>query len=61
MALITAVVVCARSQDSLMSESVRIAGVVFDFSNAEFEFERRVLRHVKPPSCGEASRKPRAF
>ena len=60
MALITAMVLCARLWDSFVSVSVRRVNVVF--STAGFKDGRnRVLRQVKPPHCGEASRKPLAL
>ena len=55
----TALVLCARPQDLLMlvpARRVHVASRLLDF-RAE---ESRVLRHVKPLRCGEASRKPRA-
>ena len=58
MALITALVLCAGSQDLVRSVSVRgvhVAIVAFKGG------ESRVLRRVEPPRCGEASRKPRAL
>ena len=58
MALITALVLCARSQDSLLSVLMRRVHVVF--STAGFMGGGKP-RHVKPPRCGEASRKPRAL
>ena len=58
-ALITALVSCARSQDSLLSASVRRVLVVFWTPDLRAE-ESRALRHVKLPRCGEVSRKPRA-
>ena len=60
MALTFALVLCARSRDSLLSMSVRRIHVLF--SNAGLRAEKsRVLRHVKPPRCGEVSTKPRAL
>ena len=57
MVLITTLVLCARPQDSLTSASVRRVYIVFStLLNLSAE-ESRVLRHVKPPRCGEASRK----
>ena len=47
MARITALVLCARSQDSLLSVSMCRVHVVF--ATAEFrEEESRILRHVNP-------------
>ena len=58
-ALITTLVLCARSQDSILYVSVRRILVVFSTVLDLWAEESRVLRHVKPPRCGEASRKPR--
>ena len=56
--LITATVLSARPHDSLVS--VRRVHAVFSAAGFRAQ-ESRVLRHVKPPRCGEASRKPRAL
>ena len=57
--LITTLVLCARSQDSLLSVSGRwVLGVVSTLLDLRAA-ESRVIRHLKPPCCGEASRKPR--
>ena len=58
MALTTAMVLCDRSQDSLLSVCrVNVS------STAEFKGggRSRILRRSKPPRCGEASRKPCAL
>ena len=60
-ALITTLVLCARSQDSLLSVSVRRVLVVFPTVSDLRTEESRVLRYAKPPRHGEASRKPRAL
>ena len=49
MALKTALVLCAMSQDSLLSASVRRLHVVFSTAGLKGG-ESRVIRHVKPPS-----------
>ena len=63
-------VLCAWSQDSLLSASVSRVHVVFsillDLRAEESRVERHVpcthiVRHGKPPSFGEASREPRAY
>ena len=57
MTLITAMVLCARSQVSLLSVSkIRVPYALLGL-RAE---ESLVLRHVEPPRYGEASIKPRA-
>ena len=61
MAIITALVLCAKSQDSLLSVSMRRALVVISTLLDLRAKESRVLRQVKPPRYGEASRKPRAL
>ena len=61
MALITTLVLCARSQDSLLSVSVRRVHVVFSTVLDLRAEESRFLRHVKPQRCEEASREPRAL
>ena len=61
MALITTLVLCARSQDSVMSVSVRRVHVVLSTLVGLRAEESRVVRHVKPPRYGEASRRPRAL
>ena len=61
MALITTLVLCARSQDSLLSVSMRRVLVVISTLLDLRAKESRVLRQVKPPRYGEASRKPRAL
>ena len=53
MALITALVLFARSQDSLLFVSKCRVHIVFSTIGFRAE-ESRVLRHVKPPRCGEA-------
>ena len=60
MAPITNLVLCARSQDLVMSVSVRRVHVVSRLLDIRAE-ESRVVRHVKPPCCGKASRRPRAL
>ena len=61
MALITGLILCARSQDLLLSVSVRRVLVVIS-SLLDLRAEKgRVLRHVKLPRNEEASRKPRAL
>ena len=52
---------CARSPDSLTSVSVRMVRVVFSSRLDVRADESRVIRHVKPLRCGEASRKPRVL
>ena len=59
-ALITAMVFGERSQDSLLSVSVRRVHIVFSTAGFQAE-ESRVLTNVKPPRCGEASRKSGAL
>ena len=65
MALVTAMISYARSQDSLLSASTR--GVHDVFSTTGFEAEEScIMRHVKhfedrQPLFGEASSKPRAL
>ena len=59
MALITTLVLCARSQDLVMSvRSVHVVLSTLPDLRAE---ESRVVRHVKTPRYGEASRRPRAL
>ena len=53
-------VLCVRSQDSLMSVSVRRVHVVSWQLDLRAE-ESRVLRQVKPLRCGEESRKSSAL
>ena len=61
MALMTTLVLYARSQDSLLSVSVRkVLVVISTLPDLRVE-EIGVLRHVKPLCCGETSRKPRAL
>ena len=58
-ALITAMVMCAKSQDSLMSVSVRRVHVIF--STAELKGGGKPYPKTRErPHCEEASRKPRA-
>ena len=60
MALITTLVLCARSQDSVMS--CQCVGYMSFFGLLDLRAEEsRVLRHVKPPRCGEESRRPHAL
>ena len=61
MALITTLILCARSQDLVMSVPVRRVHVVLSTVLDLRTEESRVLRHVKPPRYGEASRRPRAL
>ena len=61
MALITTLVLCARSQDIVMAVSVRRVYVVLSTLLDLRAEESRVVRHVKPPRCGEASKRPRAL
>ena len=61
MALITTLVLCARSQDLVMS--CQCVGYML-FSRLLLDLraeESRVVRHVKPPRYREASRRPRAL
>ena len=59
MALLTTPVLCARSLDLLLSVSVhRVLVVISTLLDLRAEGSR-VLRHGKPPCCGETSRKPR--
>ena len=60
-ALITVMVLCARSQDSVLSVSVGRVHVVSRLLLDLGAEERRVIRHVKLSRCGEASRKPRSL
>ena len=55
MALIATLVLCARSQHIVMSVSVRRVHVVLSTLLDLRAEESRVIRHVKPPRCGEAS------
>ena len=60
MALITTLVLCARSQDLVMSVSVRRVNVVL--SIAGFKGGGKPCRKTcEPPRYGEASRRPRAL
>ena len=60
MELRTAMVLCARSYDSLLTVSVRRLHVVF--SSTGFNGGgSHVIRHMKPPRYGEASSKPRSL
>ena len=60
MVLMTTVVLSTRSQDLVMLVSVRRVHVAL--STAGFEGgESRVVTHVKPPRCREASRRPSAL
>ena len=59
-AYITTLVRQVSAQDSLLSVSVRSVLVFSTLLDLRAE-ENRVRRHVKPPRCGEASRKPRAL
>ena len=61
MALTITLVLCARSEDTVMPLSARRVHVVFLTLQDLRAEESRVLRHVKPPGDGEASRKPRAL
>ena len=61
MALMTTLALCTRSQDLLLYVSARRVLVVFSTVSDFRAEESRVLRHVKPPRCGEASRKFRAL
>ena len=61
MALITTLVLCARSQDLVMSVSVRRVHVVLSTLLDLRAEESRVVIRVKPPRYGEASRRPRAL
>ena len=54
MALITTLVLCARSQDLVMLVSVRRVHIVLSTLLDLRAEESRVLRYVKPPRCGEA-------
>ena len=49
-------VLCARSQDLVMSVSVHRVHVVLSTLLDLRAEESRVVRHVKPPRCGEESR-----
>ena len=60
MALITALVLCARSQDSLCQCQCVEHLSYSQLPDLKAE-DSRFLRHVKPPRSGEASRKPRAL
>ena len=61
MGLITATVPCARSQYSLLSVSARrVLVVILTLLDLRAE-ESHVLRRLKPPRCGEASKKHRAL
>ena len=60
-ALITTLVSWARFQDLVMSVSVRRVHVVFSTAGYKGGGKPFVVRHVKPQSCREASRKPRAL
>ena len=61
MALVTTLVFYARSQDSIISVSVRKVNVVFSTVGFLRPEESRVVKHVKRPRSEEASRKPRAL
>ena len=61
MALITTLVLCASSQDFVMSVSVRRVHVILSTLLDLRAEERRVVRRLKPPRCGEVSRRPRAL
>ena len=54
MAFITTLDLCARSQDLLLSVSVRRVLVVFSPLRDLGAEDSRVPRHVKPPRCGVA-------
>ena len=56
MAFITILVLFVSSQNLVMSVLVRRVHVAFSTAGLRAE-----ERHVKPPRCGEASRKPRAL
>ena len=59
MALTTTLVLCARSQDLVMSMPVRRVGYTSFSRPLDLRAEEsRVVRHVKPLRCGEASRWP---
>ena len=60
MAPITTLVFFDRSQDLAMSVLVRRVHVVFLTAGSKGG-GKRVVRHVKPSRCGEASRKPPAL
>ena len=60
MALITTLVLCARSQDLVISVSVRKVHVVLSTAGLRAE-KSRVVGHVKKPRCGEESKRPRAL
>ena len=61
MVLITTLVSCVGSQDSLLSVSVRRVVIVFSTLMDITAEESRVPRDVKPPHRDEALRKPRAL
>ena len=61
MALITTLAFCARCPDLVMSVSVRRVHVVLSTLPDLRADESRVVRHVKPPRCGEASSRPHAL
>ena len=60
MALTTALVLCARSQDLVIS--CQCVGYMSLSGLLDLRAEEsRIIRHVKPPRCGEASRRPHAL
>ena len=60
MALITTLVLCARSQDFVMS--CQCVGYMSFYGLLDLRAEEsRVVRHVKPPRCGEESSRPHAL
>ena len=61
MALITTLVLCAKSPVSLLSVSVRRVLVVFSALLDLRAEESRVLRQVKPPRYGESLSNPRVL
>ena len=61
MALIPTLVLCARSQNLVMSVSMRRVHVVLSALLDLLAEESRVVRHVKPPRWRETSRSLRAL
>ena len=59
MGCITAMVLCTRSQDSVLSVSVR--SVYMSYSAGFKGGVKPILGHVKPPQRGEVFRKSRAL
>ena len=61
MALRTTLVSCARARDSLLSVSVRRALAVFSTPLDLRAEKSRVVKHLKHPHCGKASKKLRVL